>query len=293
MNFLRVFLFLPILLVVGVSCSRHPLESASGGAQAVLNCEDYKNLIVAPVVIDGKTCHLLVDTGASHTLLRKDVVAKFWPEKPVRLLQGDTSSNIAGPLFFTPVSSMSSDSFHVRNFYVIVADLAHLGNMGSVPVAGMLGMDILGNSPMMIDVAGGKVTFFARTPSADELKALGAVRVPIRRDGNHVRANLLVDGKPMQFIIDTGATQSCVDRRTWKGKVHKSKGKMQWVDVNGVNNLNEFDYGVVDRLKWGDVMFQEMVVFFESREKILGGDVLRKGKLLIDRPSGKAWWIAR
>lgn len=293
--FCRLFL-LPALLFVAVSCSQHRgkdrAEIEFSGAQSVLNGEDYKNLIVVPVVIDGKACHLLVDTGASHTLLRKDMVRKLWPDKSIKLLGGKTVSNIDSPLFFIPVGVMSTDSFDVKNLSVVVADIPHLGNVGSDPVVGMLGMDILGNLPMLIDVEHRKVTFFEKSPSRNELKKLGAVSVPVKRDGNHMRAKLVMDGKPMFFIIDTGATQSCMDRRYWKGKTSKSKEQMQWVDVNGISHLKQYDYGVIHRLKWGDVTFNEMPIFFETTEKVLGGDVLKKGKLFLSRPDNQAWWIA-
>lgn len=293
---LRLLSILPILLFWIVSCShdmgRDVPESGFKGLQSVLNGEDYKNLIVVPVTIDGKTCHLLVDTGASHTLLRRDIVKKLWPEKSVHHLGGKTISNIDSPLFFAPVGKMSTDSFDVENLCVIVADLPHLGNVGSDPVAGMLGMDVLGNLPMLIDVEKRKVTFFEKRPSSDELKSMGGKKVPVSRDGNHMRAQLVLDGKPLRFIIDTGATQSCMDRRLWKRSTKKSKEQMQWVDVNGISHLQHYDYGLVNNLKWGDVSFKDMPVFFETSEKVMGGDILKRGKLFLDCLGNQAWWIA-
>ena len=291
MNSLRYFFLLPVFLIMGASCSHHGAEVELKDGKGVLNCEDYKQLIVAPVIIDGKKCHLLVDTGASHTLLRKDLVKKFWPGKSLKYMGGKITSNIESPLFLASVRSLSSEPLEVKNFNLLVADLPHLGKMGSAPVAGMLGMDIMGSFPMLIDVEGGKVTFFSKAPADAELKALGAVKVPIQRDGNHVRAKLLMDGKPMQLIIDTGATQSCIPRKSWNKKTKRMQSKMEWVNVNGISQINEFEYGEIDRLKWGNMTFPNMVVFFETPEKVMGGDVLRKGKLFLDRRLNQAWWI--
>lgn len=298
MSRFRLFLLILSLLCCVPMCSHGPADLPEGarsqvalnGDRETLNCADYKRLIVGQMVLDGKVCQLLIDTGASHTILRRDVVDKLWPDKPVRAL-GKTDSNLNQSLYCMPVRSLASNSFEARNFYALVADLPQLGSLKGEPVAGLLGMDIMGGCPMMVDVAHGKVTFFSSMPSSSELAAMGAIPVPIKVDGNYIRARLSIDGEPMMFIIDSGATQSCMDIKDWKGVVQRSNSPMQWIDVNGINDKKGFNYGVMKIFNWGGLSLAPQPILFGSYEKIMGGDVLRQGKILIHRRASKAWWI--
>ncbi len=185
--------------------------------------------IVIDAAIADHPLRLIVDTGGT-TLLRESV-AKAIGLKPDMLKSSQNASLFGGPRLHR---------------YVVASDFA-LGPLRSGRVSilllpdsarqdwqadGLLGANVLRTYDVDFDFAHGKLNLFLPHRCAGRaaywVQDDGIVaKVPVEMSGNDIRVPVLIDGKEVKAILDTGAAVTVIDQETYMplfGLTQQSQG---------------------------------------------------------------------
>lgn len=141
-------------------------------------------------------------------------------EYPIRIVRGhililderDTTLLIdtGSPLSFHcyGVISVGGESFEVPTTLMGV-DSAYITDKVGETVDGLVGMDIIGEGGLLVDVPGGRVVFGCPTD--------GMTRVPSRLGMGYMSLEMEIRGRVASVIIDTGAPTSYVSESLTEG----------------------------------------------------------------------------
>lgn len=163
--------------------------------------------ILVNCLIDGTPMRMMLDTGATHTVLHEGSVAKL--KKP----QWKDTSRITFKGNSRQIPKMLTAAVQVgpglaSGHPVIVLNLGAVRSMMAEKIDGIVGMDILGSLPFTFDFRG-KAECFWGVPAKGEL-----VPVPGRADRNGRLIMRLKSGnREIELLLDTGSsvTRICAD----------------------------------------------------------------------------------
>ncbi len=144
----------------------------------------------------------LVDTGSSHTVISTAMAARAG-------LPVAGGSRLLTPAGLLEVGETDLPAFRIgsqprEGRRVQVAPLAALGK--DARLDGILGMDALGGTPFVLDLAGGALRFL---PAEASGRGEGLL-VPARPHAGRVVVEVAVDGETRAMVLDSGAQMPVV-----------------------------------------------------------------------------------
>ncbi|MBC7861403.1 MAG: clan AA aspartic protease [Bacteroidia bacterium] len=107
--------------------------------------------------INGKTAHLVVDTGASRTVFDKERIKKYFKKEKIKDLENLSTGLGTNSMQSqqTTLEKFSIGKIEIENYTTILLDLSHVVQsyemIGLKPVEGVLGSDILKKYNAIID----------------------------------------------------------------------------------------------------------------------------------------------
>ena len=130
----------------------------------MLSIEDDGLHLLVDSEVNGKSCRLLIDTGASRTVFDQNRIFSFIKEG--ELEQHDKLSTGLGtdsmPTSSTSLSNFNIGELKIENFHAILLDLSHVNasyeKMGFSQIDGVLGSDVLNEYNAIIDYKKRKIT---------------------------------------------------------------------------------------------------------------------------------------
>lgn len=219
-SLLSVCLALPLLL----GCV-HNAPAASPAAesrprtcrltqQADLHLRTARSYLLAPVSLNGHDVLMLVDTGAEATVLFPAAVNSL--HLPLDAGQSDVLVGVGGSVRTSRVKVKrltvgsivrDNNSLPVRDLGVAFAGLDR-------PVAGLLGADLLAGYEVHIDAPGRRMALYSTGRGcAGYVPWPGARSVRLTRTSTGlVFVGAVVDGRPVQALLDTGARTTVLTR---------------------------------------------------------------------------------
>lgn len=168
---------------------------------------DNAGLPTVPITIDGTAVNMLVDTGAPFSILDLSVVNKFnlpegWAGHPQMLFGGEGSS-VATRVQIFKIGKSTID----KHAFVVWRD----GRFAS-PSDGDLASDILGAFDLDFDFASGKLDFMSQDHCQGKVvywtKGDYAAFPFTTDDDQHIRIDVVLDGKTFSALLDTGSNMS-------------------------------------------------------------------------------------
>ena len=169
------------------------------------------NHLVAPVQLNGKAAHMLIDSGAGVSCLdpAKDLAFGFRPLKGVMTTVNGAKHGVA------TLASLRVGPIEIRNLKMALVGVER-SRRGGDRVDGILGLDVLRAGRVVIDCQQLRL-FWKAIPSAPNvmaasLRRAGWTAVKLEVKDNHYFAPGMVNEKPARFLIDTGAFATLVDR---------------------------------------------------------------------------------
>jgi hypothetical protein len=140
-----------------------------------------------------KGLNFLLDTGATPSVLEPSLAARLALHTTpidIAVLQGTThgASATLPDLRIGPVSR--------TDFPILIEDLSFVQKVVPVHLDGIVGLDVLGQSPFVIDYASRKIVF-----GPIDLPSL----VPLQLDHGLAMLSAMVNERPAQLLLDTGA----------------------------------------------------------------------------------------
>ncbi len=165
-----------------------------------------EGLILARVGLGVQAATLALDTGAYWSVLRETAAAPFRHDEA-----GDMTAVGAGGIkldhYVTlPTLQLGALSFSKVKF-LIGSDRLN----DDAQVSGNLGTNLLKDYDLEIDPAAGKLSLFTQQPckgGAVTWRQNDATSIPFELDGNWIVIQVLLDGKPLRAVVDTGASTS-------------------------------------------------------------------------------------
>ena len=188
------------------------------------------NMLLVEGSLDGTPCTLVFDTGATHTSLDENFVAKAMPEakpQPV-MLAGTSNANFVPKIAMSKVLKVGEVAF--EGYPVMAIPFPPLSEKLGRPVHGILGMDIIGQMPVVLSVAKGEVIF-----NPDDMTGFGPPLKFDRRDydGSPKLMYQAADGTCKTMLVDSGSSISFInDPADWPAEDLEAS-TMGATDVNG------------------------------------------------------------
>lgn len=251
---------------------------------------------VIEVVVNGRAYEFWLDTGASMTVLSADVAiaAGVALAAPDTLALGVTNGQIAARAIIVDTLAIGGIRLHSMAAAVVNSGVLRLdrriehGLTTSVPIAGVLGMDVLRHLDVVLDAGAGTATF--RRPRRDPRVARNLFWI-----GYPVVRLALPSGRPVLFGLDTGAEATYVTttllrkqpgtpvavRRSSLGGLGTETQMTDWVArvvtvSDGAHAMRLRDLAVAPARRWTFVDF----------DGIIGADVALASRLHLDLTNG-------
>ncbi len=245
-----------VLALIAAALSFLPAEAAEDChlyRVASLDMEFVGSGVVVPAAIGDHPLHMMVDTGGYLTALTEDTAKSLGLSEQVHPESGMTIYGGIPLRHFVTVSDFTLGKMKARSLsYPLLPS-------GFLPagVDGLLAPDFLANFDLDFDFANGKVSLFSRDhcdgkvgwwTTPDQLTA-----IPIRReeDGVHISMHVMLDGKDVKALIDTGAARTIMSLETAKYMFGLKDSDLK--DAPGVNNIQGAKKGAFKTLSFGNV----------------------------------------
>lgn len=138
--------------------------------------------------------NLLVDTGTDRSIVNTRIAHSLGlPAMAGKL----TVSNATMQTEATLLPELSVGPIHLFSLPVLVHDLTYFEHDVGIPVAAVIGLDVLGQASFRLD-------YFAKRLVFGPVDARG-IAVPLDRASELVTINLVVGNEPLHLLVDTGA----------------------------------------------------------------------------------------
>ena len=190
---------LPILLLTATAADAQDCTPARPLAALPLNsAEPDSNIRTVPVVLNGATRQMILDTGGAVTQLSRDIIEEL--DLPLRE-SGTRVYDING---------------RVSHHFAVVNDFTfgHLNRKDAAlmvwpeprrPYAGELAQDMLQPYDVDVDFGAGVLTMYAKDHCPGPTGWTPTVRTTMRNKGWHLHIPVTLDGHTYDAIFDTGS----------------------------------------------------------------------------------------
>lgn len=271
------------------------------GYQAVkLDPNTRQSRWLVPVSINGKPGKLVLDTGADFIMLTSWAPQHFGlAVKPTNVqaqsVGGTSKLVIADAPLRIGGTTIPNQRFHAR------AEGDTPPAVGTEnPTCGLLGLNGLRALGVALDVRNHTLWIpkDPKTRAAPLMNALNAATVPLGRteQSGHLLAFATSDGRPLRFVIDSGAERSVLSLRA--ASAMKLKLANSQITISGADDANKRPKeSVLKNVRLGQALLPRIPVLVLPLEEvfnhlgtgsryhvdgILGADVLAKGGGVID-----------
>jgi predicted aspartyl protease len=196
-----------------------------------------------------KDLNFLLDTGANPTVVDRRVAHKLHLQERPSVLAGINGQVQAG---LATVPSLQFGPIRRDNFGVVVEDLSFFSKAIPVRIDGVIGLDVVGQSPFEIDYAASRI-FFGPMPSLKN-------SLPLELRGELPIVTAEVDHLSTHLVLDTGASSLILFAP--KGPALISRVKATAVQQSS-SNMGEFERNPVQlgSLRLGQVEFRRRPAF--------------------------------
>ncbi len=175
-------------------------------------------LLYLEAIIDGQSGNLIFDTGAQGLVLNK---AYFQDGKPVYHTDGGGISGSSGQVFRKKVDEVNLGALAFRNIQAHLVHLGHIENKRGIKVLGLLGISMLEDFEIIVDMLHSSLELFIIDQNGDALsypfsRRMWSEEHPVSYSGNIVCTKLLIGGKKVSMCFDTAAEMTYIDSRAGK-----------------------------------------------------------------------------
>jgi hypothetical protein len=146
---------------------------------------------------------------------------------------------------------------------------------------GLIGADILFKGPFYMDLTNRTMLIGAMPDTS------AAHEVPCFSRGGHCNVNIVVDGRKVPVLIDSGASRSYLTSMKFTGKtIFRGYGSV--ATVRGVSFVKQ-EVCLIKSTRLGDMPLKGITFYRDEQHNILGDDFLMAQPIAIDRDSRRVW----
>jgi len=170
--------------------------------------ENSTNALLVSVSVNNAPAIFMIDTGAFWSIIKPRLTIGLPSYRAGYQLVAASGGKLD---HYTIIPSLQLERFLLKNKEFFVGAES---TQDDDQLAGMLGSDLLSHFDIEIDPSRSKVTLFGQRHCRGQVvywPQTDAVRIPFKFNKNWINIPVLLDGKPLRAIIDTGATDSLLD----------------------------------------------------------------------------------
>ncbi len=239
---------------------------------------------VATCLVEGRPARLMVDTGATHTVLAADFVAQQLPG--LRFVEGVRLSGNAEEAPRLALAALQAGDVALAASPVLVMGLEGVNAMLGRRVDGILGMAHLVRLPFTLDLRGGGRGYWGEPAESMPLRPLAGQCDEAGRMFLDARCG----ESDCRLLLDTGSTVTTWPAGQWPAG-EKETLPVQVGDVNGARS-ERLAYGLPAPLRLGESLVLPPVspqLRPGVAGHVLGLDAF-EGGVLVYRP-GRGFWL--
>ncbi len=272
----------PVGAVAGQSVAP---PAAAPEASLVMERDARCRQFIATCLVNGRPARLMVDTGATHTVLAADFAARELPQ--LEKLEGVTLSGNAETAPIPAYATLQIGAFAPARALVLVMDLRGVNSLMAERIDGILGMAQLGQLPFVLDLRGDGKGYWAEV----------AERLPLHPlEGRSDEAGRLVlparcGEKTCPLLLDSGSSTTSWPQGQWPAGEQDESG-VRVADVNGARESGMRRGKLAPLELPGGLVLPQVSPLMQPGESghVLGLDAL-SGCLLTHRP-GQGFFLA-
>lgn len=220
---------------------------------------DTNHLVVLKGQINGKDCNLILDSGAKRSILNSDYIADLNSKSGTANIGGVNAHSTAGVAVADSIN-LNLSGITTENASFLTRSLKHLeANAEELPIAGLIGMDILGGYDIIYDYNARKLTLI---DSSVQIRLQGnpIATIPYSQFASDylpcIKINM--DGKEVELGIDCGAGANLIQKSALPDDV-----KFETTNLTGIS-------GNVTQQEFGNLNFTTGGVAFEEQPFVVG-----------------------
>ncbi|MBN3035190.1 MAG: aspartyl protease family protein [Bacteroidales bacterium] len=171
------------------------------------------NLVLIEACIDTLTGNLILDTGASGLVLNSTY---FRTGYTVDRLEYGGVTGSSGAVRRTRIDRLQIYDLYYENVTADLSELGHIENRRGVRILGLLGLNMLQDMEMMIDVANSLLVLYRLDKNGNRLHTDSCntgtkleADISLMHDVMFMKAS--IGGKTLNFCLDTGAEMTLID----------------------------------------------------------------------------------
>lgn len=201
---------LPLLVaMLGVVYAAEPAPAPQPAVDIMTMSQDARcKQILVTCLINGQPMRMMLDTGATHTVLHEESAARLkdarWIDTSFMLFRGNSNQR---PKLL--IASLLAGPAESPEHPFMVMNLGAVRSMMTEKIDGILGMDILGQVPFTFDLR--KQEFYWGIPAQAKLVPLHAEAEPTGR----VFVLGKCQDKTIRLLLDTGSSVTRVVTEEW------------------------------------------------------------------------------
>ncbi len=269
---------------VGEPPAALPAPPPAAAESALLVRDAHCRQFMASCLVNGRPARLMVDTGATHTVLAADFVEQQLPQ--MEFVEGVKLSGNATTPPRLGVAELQAGGQQLGRGAVLVMPLEGVNTMLGQRIDGILGMSHLGRLTFTLDLREGRqghwdlpTETLPLLPLAGQRDAAGRLMLSARCGNTACR-----------LLLDSGSTVTTWPQGQWPAGEEEAQ-ELRVGDVNGARSVR-FSYGRAAALQLGgDVLLPQIRPQLRPGQEghVLGLDAL-EGGLLLHVP-GKGFYV--
>lgn len=288
-------ILVPLLLLFALAaCAADPALDCRLDKVAELPVQRMNNVPVLTVEINGKPASLILDTGSDATVLTRVAARRLG------VAEGGAVRTIGGAGGKAQVAVARIDTLALGPVLLSGAR-ALLADAPAPPIDGLLGIDVMVDYELELDVPQGRVTLYrARSCITAQPNWTGPIiRLPVQQKAGsgHLFVPVEADGEKLRGMLDSGASRSTLSLQAAEDiKIHRRAlaqlpaTRSQTVNAGGMvvrtAAIRELRVGP-DRLDRPQIAVADLPAF--AGDLLIGADYMTTRKMWISFKLGRVF----
>jgi predicted aspartyl protease len=250
-------------------------------------------LALVTATVEGQPAMFLLDTGAERSCLDAGFAARLQLRPTdAEVIRQPYGKGIGEKI---RVKQLGIESFQLQDVDMLSIDLNSLTLGSGISIDGIVGSDVLRHFTVRINFSTGSVEF-----GTNATKPMSGVPVLLQSVEGHYFVPLIVQGTPVNLLLDTGTNASSVSSHAWSGIT------MHWhprTMVDGVRSTAGSDSGkfvLIPKIEIGGVMSRDAALRVHPQTRdgsfadanfdgLVGTDILRKFIVTLDLANNRMY----
>lgn len=253
------------------------------------------NLFMIDANVDNQIGNLIFDTGAMGLVLNKTYYRNHVIEdsQPSNGINGSISN-----VSYVNIDRLEFSDLTFKNTRADLTDLGHIENRRKVKILGLLGLSLIKDFEIIIDVNNSQLQLFRIDKKGNRLNKTeksfqSDITQPIQSTNNIIFLKGMIGGKKLNFCMDTGSETNVISNRSSK-EVLKSITITRRSSLQGSGSKkSEVFYGTMNNFVYINKELTGMETIITNLDNlceaygvqidgVLGYDFLNKGSVCIN-----------